>query len=103
MGWTVLTYLAICLAGLYVLGLVLYRLFLSLKSLARAISQTQALLSELLAYEPVAYTPAEPTSRAELAEALLARRRFEKGREAKAQARQRRLLKRIGNIEMDKR
>lgn len=103
MGWTIWLYLAVALAGLYVLGLVLYRLFLSMKALALATSHTQTLMRDLMAFEPLEYTPASPTSRIELSKALMERRAFEQSREAKAQARQRRLVKRISNVEMDKR
>lgn len=103
MGWTIWLYLAVCLAGLYALGLVLYRLFLSVKALAMATSHTKSLIEALMAYEPLEYTPASPTSRAELSKSLMERRAFEQRREAKAQARQRRLVKRISNVEMDKR
>lgn len=103
MGWTIWLYLAACLAGLYALSLVLYRLFLSVKSLKREISRTQSLLRELMAYEPLEYTPAQSSGRKDLAEVLMARRAFEKKREAKAEARQRRLVERIARIEIDKR
>lgn len=103
MGWTGWFFLAVSLAGLYGLGLVLYRLFLSVKSLAREISQTKALVSDLMSYEPLEYTPAKPSGREDLAEVLMARRNFEKSREAKAEARQRRLVQRISQIEIDKR
>jgi hypothetical protein len=103
MDWTGWLFLAVSLAGLYALGLVLYRLFLSVKSLAREISQTKNLVAELMSYEPLEYTPAKPSSRKDLAEVLMARRNFEKSREAKAEARQRRLVQRISRIEIDKR
>lgn len=103
MGWTLWLYLAACLAGLYGLAMVTYRLFLSVKSLKREISRTQSLLRELMAYEPLEYTPAQSSGRKDLAEVLMARRTFEKNREAKAEARQRRLLARISQIKIDKR
>jgi hypothetical protein len=103
MGWTGWLVLAVSLGGLYGLGLVLYRLFLSAKSLLRAITHSRALVAEAMAYEPMDYQPAKPTTAEDLKEVLVARRSFERVQEAKAQARQRRLLKRISHIEIDKR
>lgn len=53
MGWTGWLVLAVSLGGLYGLGLVLYRLFLSAKSLLRAITHSRALVAEAMAYEPM--------------------------------------------------
>lgn len=103
MGWTNWLILGVCLAGLYALLLVLYRLFLNVKSLLAAVSKARSLLAELLAYEQIEFTPAKAQTGEDLAEVLMTRRAIEKGREAKARARQRRLLKRISHIEIDKR
>lgn len=103
MGWTFWLWLVASLAGLYGLGMVLYRLYLSGKSLLAAVSESQRLLNELKSHEPMELTAAKPNTRQDLGEVLLARKSFEKSREVKAEARQRRLIKRISHIEIDKR
>jgi hypothetical protein len=103
MGWTIWLYLAVCLGGIYALALILYRLYLSIRALMASITKTQALLADLMAYEPLDFTPAKPSSNQDLVEVLMARRAFKKTREAKAEARQRRLVRRISHIEIDKR
>jgi hypothetical protein len=103
MGWTIWLWLAASLAGLYGLGMVLYRLFLSGKSLVAAVSESRRLLTELKSFAELEITAAKPNTREDLGAVLMARRAFEKDREAKAEARQRRLIKRISHIEIDKR
>lgn len=99
-GWVVLASL---LAAIYALTLNLYRLGLSIRSLIAQAKHTSKLVEELLNYEPLQFTEARPSSAADLTNALRARKTFENDREAKRLARQRRLLRRIGNIELDKR
>lgn len=103
MGWTFWLWLVTSLAGLYGLALVLYRLYLSGKLLVAEVSESQRLLDELKSHEPLEFNAAKPKTREDLSAVLMARRSFEKSREAKAEARQRRLIKRIGHIEIDKR
>jgi biopolymer transport protein ExbB/TolQ len=103
MGWTVWLLLGVSLISLYVLALMIYRVFLSAKGLKAQIELSQSLISSAQEFEELLVTPATPSKREELGTLQLNRRRFVRAREKRAQDNQRRLVERIRDIEIDKR
>lgn len=99
-GWLLL---AVTLLALYLLGLVGYRLLLNIKALKRELDRAQSLADQVRQFEELAIEPAKPSGEADLSKALLNRRAFERQRAQRHEARQRRLVQRISEIEIDKR
>lgn len=103
MDWTFWLLLAASLAGLYALGLVGYRLFLSGKGLKQQIDQARSLVDQAKAFDELEVTSASPSSAQDLSKLLVRRRAFVRQRRKKAEERQHRLVERIRDIEIDKR
>lgn len=99
-GWLVIGTILVCL---YVLATVIYRLALSVRALIAEVKKTQGLINELKNISPIAVRPAIATTGDDLAKVLIERRAIERKREHRARERQRRLVQRISDIEMDKR
>jgi hypothetical protein len=99
-GWLII---GVSLASLYLLGLVIYRVFLNVKALKVEIDKAQQLISESQRFDELPIAPATPSSQAQLDDLLVKRRSFLSNREKKAQDEQRRLVQRIRDIEIDKR
>ena len=91
------------LAGVYVLFLAGYRLFQSGKNLSQVALKTSELLTELASYEKVEPKPAEAVGSADLQRTLQARRKLVRQRARRREDRQRRLVNRIREIDVDKR
>ena len=103
MNWTAWLILGVSLLSLYLLGLVLYRLGLNAKALKGEIDKAQGLISEAQQFEELEITPATPAQQEDLGKLMMKRRKFVSEREKKAEDRQRRLVQRIRDIEIDKR
>ena len=103
MDWTFWLLLAACLAGLYALGLVGYRLFLSVRGLKQQIDQAKDLVDQAKAFDELEVESASPSSAQDLSKLLVNRRAFVRQRQKKAEERQHRLVERIRDIEIDKR
>ena len=103
MGWTGWLLIGTAILSLYLLGLVCYRLYLNVKSLKAELSRSEALAVQLQQFEAIEIEPAKPHDQTDLAKVLLNRRSFERDRAQKREARQRRLVQRISEIEIDKR
>ncbi len=95
--------LATCLAGLYILGLIFYRVALAGKRLNKEVLKAKNLIEELNNAEALEAQKQSPTQASELPELYRARKRRQRDRENQVQARRRRLIRRISEIEIDKR
>ena len=103
MNWEVWLVLAAIGAGAYVIGLIGYRVSLNLKGLKSEVDKAESLIAEAKAFEQLEPAPAKANNADDLAEVLLNRRRIQKEKEERHQSRQRRLVQRISEIEIDKR
>ena len=103
MNWTGWLILAVALVSLYFLGLVLYRLYLSARALKLEVEKSQLLIAQAQEFEALEIIPAKPSSQDQLATLRVKRRKFVRSREKKAEDRQRRLIERVRDIEIDKR
>ena len=90
-------------SGIYLLFLTGYRLFQSGKKLSEATSRTGGLLTELANYERVEPLAAKAAGPADLDQNLEARRKLVRQRVRRREERQRRLVNRIREIDVDKR
>lgn len=102
MGWTLWLVLGTSLLGLYLLGLVAYRVYLNTQSLKQNILKARGLIAEAQQFEELAVEPAIPSSSQELSEVLQTRKRLLRRKLERQEARQRRLVERISEIEIDK-
>ncbi len=103
MGWTSWLVVAVSLLSLYALGLVVYRLYLNGIALKREVEQAKSHVAAAKSYDELAIEPASPSSIDDLQKLLANRRAFVRQREKKAEERQHRLVKRIRDIDTDKR
>lgn len=103
MTWLGWLWLALVLGSLYFLGLTLYKLVLSAKSLQAQAKIANATISKVLSVPMPNIEPARPNSQEDLAQLVQERRQREKAKAERKQARQRRLVARIRDIEIDKR
>lgn len=100
MSWLILLTF---LLGLYLLFLTGYRLLHSSKKFAQAARKTSELVEELSRYELVEPQPARAVTSADYRQTLEARRRLVRQRTRRQEDRQRRLVARIREIDVDKR
>ena len=91
------------LGGLYALGLSGYRIFLAIRALKVQLDRAKGLITDITAAEHIVPTPAVPTNRSDLVSVITERLDVIRARARKAAARQSRLVKRIREIEIDKR
>jgi hypothetical protein len=91
------------LAGIYILVLTAYRLFQAVKKMSEAAARTSKLLADLTSYEQIQPAAAKASGPADLQRALAARRKLVSDRRRRRETQQRRLVKRIREIEIDKR
>lgn len=103
MGWTLWLVLGVTLISLYLLGLASYRVYLNAMSLKGQVAKAQNLVEQAQQFEELELVPAEPSSSDDLTNLVGQRRSFLRVREQKAMDRQRRLVQRVRDIEMDKR
>ena len=100
MSWLILV---AALVGAYFFGLASYRLFLCGKRFSSVIGRTRELLVELDSYERVDPKAARSMGKADLDRVLAARRALIGRRIRRREDRQRRLVNRIREIDVDKR
>ena len=100
MSWLILLTF---LLGLYLLFLTGYRLLQSSKKFAQAARKTREIVEELYRYELVEPQPARAVTSADYQQTLEARRRLVRQRTRRQEDRQRRLVARIREIDVDKR
>ena len=91
------------LGGLYALGLSGYRIFLAIRALKVQLDRAKGLITDIAAAEHNDPTAAVPTNRSDLVRVITERQALKRARARKAEARQRRLVQRIREIEIDKR
>ena len=91
------------LGGLYALGLSGYRIFIAIRALQAQLARAKGLIADVAAAEHNDPTPAVPTNRSDLVRVITERQALKRARARKAEARQRRLVQRIREIEIDKR
>ena len=91
------------LGGLYALGLSGYRIFLAIRALKVQLDRAKGLITDIAAAEHNEPTPAVPPTRSDLGRVITERPALKRARARKAEARQRRLVQRIREIEIDKR
>ena len=91
------------LGGLYALGLSGYRIFVAIQALKVQLAKAKSLITDIAAAEPNDPVPAAPTNRSDLVRVISERQALKRARARKAEARQRRLVQRIRDIEIDKR
>lgn len=103
MDWLFWVWVLVVIASIYFLGLVFYKLFLSGKALQTEILKAQAQVESNLSGLAGEIVPAKAASEVELVELVKARRQLLQRIEARKQKRQRRLVARIRDIEIDKR
>lgn len=95
--------LATSLVGLYLLGLIFYRVALAAKRLNNEVSKAKSLIEDLNSAETLETQKLSPSSASELPDLYRARRKRQRQKEEQVKARRRRLIKRISEIEIDKR
>ncbi|MEL0316581.1 MAG: hypothetical protein VW991_01870 [Aquiluna sp.] len=95
-------FVAIALA-LYATGLAGYRLLLSTKNLRAEVSRSESLVKQLRDYPRQEVIPAHPHGTDDLVTTIAHRRAVIRARRRRAEERQRRLVQRIRDIEVDKR
>lgn len=95
-------FVAIALA-LYATGLAGYRLLLSVKNLRAEVSRSESLVKQLRDYPRQEVIPAHPHETDDLVTTIAHRRAVIRARRHRAEERQRRLVQRIRDIEVDKR
>ena len=100
MSWLILV---AALVGAYFFGLAVYRLFLSGKRFADVIGKTRELLVQLDSYELVDPKEASAMGKADQDRVLASRRALIGRRIRRREDRQRRLVNRIREIDVDKR
>jgi len=103
MEWTGWLILVVSLLGIYLIGLIGYRLLISTKKLRQEVARADQLISELKNVEHLAVEFSWPSTGAELEELLINRELLKRARRHRAEARKRKLIERISSIEVDKR
>jgi len=103
MEWTGWLILVVSLLGIYLIGLIGYRLLISTKKLRQEVARADQLISELKNVEHLAVEFSRPSKGAELEELLINRELLKRARRHRAEARKRKLIERISSIEVDKR
>jgi hypothetical protein len=94
--------LLLSLGPLYLLGLTLYRLWLSARSVQQELEVTASLLKELAEVEPIEVTAAVAATASDLADLTAQRVRLKQAKEQRRTARQRRLIARLHEAEEKK-
>lgn len=100
MGWILI---GVSVAGLYVLGLISYRLLLSARSLQSEVARSQGLVNQVKNFEELRFPESKPSTGSDLGKLLVARHKLIAAKEKRAEERRRRLIQGIREIETDKR
>jgi len=99
-GWMFLT---VGLVSIYALGLLGYRLVLSIRKLNAGIAKSRELIEDLSSFEIAAPEKTSPNTGADLLSLLGQRRRIRLAKEQRTKSRRRRLVQHIKDIDIDKR
>ncbi len=99
-GWIVLL---VVLSGLYILGLIVYRLSQDAKKLLTEAAKLRELLATLQNAAEVEIAPATPSPRSSYVQLVTERAWLKRKRLLASRARERRLMQRIRSIDLDKR
>ncbi len=91
------------LGGLYALGLSAYRILLAVKAVKKELERAKGFISDIAGTQTEDPEPASPTTRDDLIRVIGERQALKRARARKAEDRQRRLVQRIREIEIDKR
>lgn len=91
------------LGGLYALGLSAYRIFLAIKAVRRELERAKGFIADIAQAQTTDPRPALPTTQDDLIRVVGERQALKRARARKAEERQRRLVQRIREIEIDKR
>jgi hypothetical protein len=103
MSWVFWLNLAVALAGIYAIGLIVYRLSLSLKSIKIDSEKLKIAIDSLKNIETTEIESAETSSVEDLPLLISKRRKILKAKEQRAKARERRLIEHLGSIKIEKR
>lgn len=103
MSWVFWLNLAVSLAGIYAIGLIIYRLSLSLKSIKIDSEKLKIAIDSLKNIETTEIESAETSSVEDLPLLISKRRKILKAKEQRAKARGRRLIEHLGSIKIEKR
>lgn len=87
--------------ALYVTGLAAYRLYLAIKNLKSEVARSNTLLSEIQSAPANDPLPARAHGTSDLVATIQHRQQLKRARRRKAEERQRRLVQRIRDIELD--
>ena len=91
------------LGGLYALGLSAYRILLAVKAVKKELERAKGFISDIASTQTEDPEPASPTTHDDLIRVVGERQALKRARARKAEDRQRRLVQRIREIEIDKR
>ena len=103
MNWVVWLNLAVVLAGIYAIGLILYRLSLSMRSIKTDSDKLRLAIESLKNLETADVESATTSSVEDLPSLISKRRNILKAKEQRTKARERRLNEHLGSIKIEKR
>ena len=103
MNWVVWLNLAVVLAGIYAIGLMLYRLSLSMTSIKTESDKLKLAIDSLKNLETADVGSATTSSVEDLPSLISKRRNILKAKEQRTKARERRLIEHLGSIKIEKR
>ncbi|MFM1778930.1 MAG: hypothetical protein RIS51_75 [Actinomycetota bacterium] len=103
MTWLTWVWIGVIVASLSFFGYVIYSLLLSGKALKTQIEVAQKQVDQALGNIESEITPAQPHTEADLVQLVQARRQLHKAKAERKEKRQRRLVARLRDIEIDKR
>lgn len=103
MSWVFWLNLAFTLAGIYAIGLIFYRLSLSLRSIKIDSDKLKLAIESLKDIETPDIKSAQTSSVEDLPSLISKRANILKAKEQRAKARERRLIEHLGSIKIEKR
>ena len=103
MDFTTIAIWVAVLGGLYALGLSAYRIFLAVKAVKKELERAKGFIADIAGTETKDPAPASPITHDDLIRVVGERQALKRARARKAEDRQRRLVQRIRDIEIDKR
>lgn len=103
MDFTTIAIWVAVLGGLYALGLSAYRIFLAVKAVRKELERARGFIADIAGAQTANPEPATPTTQDDLIRVVGDRQALKRARARKAEDRQRRLVQRIREIEIDKR
>lgn len=103
MSWLAWVWVAVVLVSLLFLAYVLYSLILAGKALKKELEAAEQQVTQVLTNIETEITPASAHTESDLVQLVQARRSLLKAKAERREKRQRRLVARLRNIEIDKR